>query len=181
MDKTLRTILSVGAYMAFIVLVNWLFIPGNLIEGVTQWSTNSWMGTLYLANVIVGFVFVLRDYAQREIGHKVLLATLMAGIPVWYFAGPGLALASLIAFALSETMDWAVYSFTKRPLQSRILLSSLLSVPVDTLAFQHLAGYLTPAAFVTEVLSKAVGVAVVWWLLRMRVGDTESPPVTQGL
>jgi len=153
--------------------VNWLFIPENLIEGVTQWSTNSWMGTLYLANVIVGFVFVLRDYAQREIGHKVLLATALAGLPVWWFAGPGLAIASLTAFALSEMTDWGVYSFTKRPLQDRILLSSILSVPVDTLAFQHLAGYLTPAAFVTEVASKAVGVAIVWYLLRLRVGNTE--------
>jgi len=175
MSRPARMILAVGAYVAFIVLVNWLFIPENLIEGVTQWSTNSWMGTLYLANVIVGFVFVLRDYAQREIGHKVLLATLLAGLPVWWLAGPGLAVASLTAFVLSETTDWAVYSFTKRPLQSRILVSSLLSVPVDTLAFQHLAGYLTPAAFVTEVLSKAVGVAIVWYLLRLRVGNVESP------
>ncbi|MBK8771284.1 MAG: hypothetical protein IPM06_12715 [Rhizobiales bacterium] len=173
MSRAARITLAVGAYVAFIVVVNWLFIPENLIEGVTQWSTNSWMGTLYLANVIVGFVFVLRDYAQREIGHKVLLATALAGLPVWWFAGPGLAIASLTAFALSEMTDWGVYSFTKRPLQDRILLSSILSVPVDTLAFQHLAGYLTPAAFVTEVASKAVGVAIVWYLLRLRVGNTE--------
>jgi queuosine precursor transporter len=173
MDRTGRMILAVGAYMAFIVLVNWLFVPENLVEGVTQWSTNTWMGTLYLANVIVGFVFVLRDYAQREVGHTVLVATLLAGIPVYLFAGPGLAIASLIAFALSELTDWAVYSFTRRPLQSRILLSSFIAVPVDTLAFQHLAGYLTPAAFVTEVLSKAIGVAIVWYLLRLRVGDRE--------
>jgi uncharacterized PurR-regulated membrane protein YhhQ (DUF165 family) len=173
-DRLLRASFAVGAYMAFIVLVNWLFVPDNLIEGVTQWSTNTWMGTLYLANIIVGFVFVLRDYAQREIGHKVLLATLLAGIPVYFFAGPGLATASLIAFALSETVDWAVYSFTGRTLQSRILLSAMLSVPVDTLAFQHLAGYLTPAAFVTEVASKAIGVAIVWYLLRMRTGNAET-------
>jgi hypothetical protein len=42
------------------------------------------------------------------------------------------------------------------------------------LAFQHLAGYLTPAAFVTEVLSKAVGVAAVWYLLKLRVGNAEA-------
>jgi queuosine precursor transporter len=174
MNRLSRVTLSVGAYVAFIVLVNWLFVPEQLIEGVTQWSTNTWMGTLYLANVIVGFVFVLRDYAQREIGHKVLLATLLAGLPVWYLAGPGLAFASLTAFALSEMTDWGVYSFTKRPLQNRILLSSLLSVPVDTLAFQHLAGYLSPAAFVTEVVSKAIGVAIVWYLLRLRVGSGET-------
>ena len=178
MNRFAPAALSVAAYVAFIVLVNWLFVPDQLIEGVTQWSTNTWMGTLYLANVIVGFVFVLRDYAQREIGHKVLLATLLAGIPVWFFAGPGLAIASMVAFALSETTDWAVYSFTKRPLQNRILVSSMLSVPVDTLAFQHLAGYLTPAAFVTEVLSKAIGVAVVWYLLRLRVGN--APVVAAG-
>jgi uncharacterized PurR-regulated membrane protein YhhQ (DUF165 family) len=173
MNRHAATILSVGAYVAFIVLVNWLFVPEQLIEGVTQWSTNTWMGTLYLANVIVGFVFVLRDYAQRAIGHKVLLATLLAGLPVWYLAGPGLAIASLVAFTLSEMTDWGVYSFTNRPLQNRILLSSLIAVPVDTLAFQHLAGYLTPAAFVTEVVSKAIGVAVVWYLLRLRVGNSE--------
>ncbi len=173
MTRVVPAAFAVGAYVAFIVLVNWLFVPEQLVEGVTQWSTNTWMGTLYLANVIVGFVFVLRDYAQREIGHKVLLATLLAGIPVWYFAGPGLAIASMAAFVLSEMTDWAVYSFTKRPLQNRILLSSMIAVPVDTLAFQHLAGYLTPAAFGTEVLSKALGVAVVWYLLRMRVGNSE--------
>ena len=174
MTRPFRVALAVGAYVAFIVLVNWLFIPANLIEGVTQWTTSGWFGTFYLANLIVGFVFVLRDYAQREIGHKVLLATLFAGLPVWYFAGPGLAIASLTAFALSEMTDWGVYSFTRRPLQNRILLSSLIAVPVDTLAFQYLAGYLTPAAFVTEVLSKAVGVAIVWYLLRLRFGNREA-------
>jgi queuosine precursor transporter len=173
MSRVAPTLLSVGAYVAFIVLVNWLFVPEQLVEGVTQWSTNTWMGTLYLANVIVGLVFVLRDYAQREIGHKVLLATVLAGIPVWYFAGKDLAVASMVAFALSEMTDWAVYSFTKRPLQNRIILSAIIAVPVDTLAFQHLAGYLTPAAFVTEVLSKALGVAVLWYLLRLRVGNAE--------
>jgi queuosine precursor transporter len=175
MGKLARIAMTVGPYVAFIVLVNWLFVPEHLIEGVTQWSTNTWMGTLYLANVIVGFVFVLRDYAQREIGHKVLLATLLAGIPVYYFAGPGLAFASLVAFALSEMTDWAVYSFTKRPLQDRIILSSLIAVPVDTLAFQYLAQYLSPAAFATEVVSKAIGVAIVWYLLRLRFGNAEAP------
>jgi uncharacterized PurR-regulated membrane protein YhhQ (DUF165 family) len=71
--------------------------------------------------------------------------------------------------------DWTVYSFTGRPLQNRILMSSLFSVPVDTLAFQHLAGYLTPAAFVTEVVSKAIGVAIIWYLLKLRTGNAPAP------
>jgi uncharacterized PurR-regulated membrane protein YhhQ (DUF165 family) len=64
--------------------------------------------------------------------------------------------------------DWGVYSYMRRPLSQRILFSSLIAVPLDTLAFQYLAGYLTPAAFATEIASKAVGVFLVWYLLRLR-------------
>ena len=156
-----RAVIWVGAYVAAIVLVNWLF------TAIAPMATP--LGDLYLANVVVGFIFVLRDYAQREIGHKILLATLAAGVLTYFMVDPAIAVASITAFVLSEMADWAIYSFTKRPLQSRILISSLVSVPLDTLAFQHLAGYLTPAAFTTEVLSKALGVAIVWYLLKLRM------------
>ena len=158
----------VAAYVASIVLVNWLFAPAQLVPGITIWPTM--FGDLFLANIIVGVVFVLRDYAQREVGHKVLLATLVAGAITYVMVDPAIAVASITAFILSELADWAIYSFWKKPLQQRILFSSLVAVPLDTFAFQHLAGYLTPAAFTTEVLSKAVGVLIVWYLLRLR-GD----------
>ena len=174
MNAAARSMIAVGAYVASIVVVNWLFAPTQLVEGVTQWTTASW-GTFYLANLVVGFVFVLRDYAQREIGHKVLLATLVAGLVTYAMVDAGIAVASITAFILSELADWAIYSFWKKPLQQRILVSSLVAVPLDTFAFQHLAGYLTPAAFTTEVLSKAVGVAIVWYLLRMRAGNGGTP------
>ncbi len=150
-------------YIASIVLVNWLFVA------VPALSTP--YGEFYLATVVVGFVFVLRDYAQREVGHKILLATLVAGIITWYMTNPALALASLTAFFISEMADWAVFSFTGRPLQSRILISSLISVPLDTVAFLYLSGYLTPVSMTTEVLSKALGVAAVWYLLKLRMGN----------
>jgi uncharacterized PurR-regulated membrane protein YhhQ (DUF165 family) len=153
----------VVAYIVSIVLVNWLF------AAVAPWPTI--FGDLYLANVVVGFVFVLRDYGQRQIGHKILLATLLAGIITYFMVDPAIALASLTAFILSEMTDWAIYSFTRRPLQQRILLSSLVAVPLDTLAFQYLANYLTPAAFTTEVLSKALCVFIVWYLLKLRMGN----------
>jgi uncharacterized PurR-regulated membrane protein YhhQ (DUF165 family) len=150
----------VAAYIVSIVLVNWLFVA------VAPWPTA--IGDLYLANVVVGFVFVLRDYAQRQVGHKILVATLLAGVVTYFMVDPAIALASITAFILSDLTDWAVYSFTRRPLQQRILLSSLIAVPLDTLAFQYLANYLTPAAFTTELLSKAFGVLIVWYLLKLR-------------
>ena len=147
-------------YVVSIVAVNWMFMS------IAPWSTP--LGDLYLANIVVGFVFVLRDYAQREVGHNVMFATAAAGALTWVMVDPAIAVASITAFFLSEMADWAIYSFTKRPLSQRILYSSLIAVPLDTLAFQYLAGYLTPAAFSMEMLSKALGVVLVWYLLRLR-------------
>ncbi len=147
-------------YVVSIVAVNWMF------TAIAPWPTP--LGDLYLANIVVGFVFVLRDYAQREAGHNVLFATAGAGIITWFMVDPAIAVASITAFILAEMADWAIYSFTKRPLSQRILYSSLIAVPLDTLAFQYLAGYLTPAAFSMEVVSKALGVVLVWYLLRLR-------------
>lgn len=147
-------------YVVSIVAVNWMF------TAIAPWSTP--LGDLYLANIVVGFVFVLRDYAQREIGHSILLATALGGVLTWFMVDPAIAVASITAFILSETADWGVYSFLRKPLSQRILYSSLIAVPLDTLAFQYLAGYLTPAAFATEIVSKAVGVFLVWYLLRLR-------------
>jgi uncharacterized PurR-regulated membrane protein YhhQ (DUF165 family) len=147
-------------YVAAIVLVNWMF------TSIAPWPTP--LGDLYLANIMVGFVFVLRDYAQREVGHRVLLATAVGGVITWFMVDPIIAVASITAFILSESADWGVYSFLRRPLSQRILISSLIAIPLDTLAFQYLAGYLTPAAFMTEIASKAVGVLLVWYLLRLR-------------
>lgn len=147
-------------YVVSIIAVNWMF------TAIAPWPTP--LGDLYLANIVVGFVFVLRDYAQREVGHNVLFATAAAGVLTWFMVDPAIAVASITAFILAEMADWAIYSFTRRPLSQRILYSSLIAVPLDTLAFQYLAGYLTPAAFSMEVVSKALGVVLVWYLLRLR-------------
>lgn len=153
-----------ATYILSIVLVNWLFVV------VPPLATP--VGDLNLATLVVGSVFVLRDYAQREVGHKVLVATLTAGIITWFMTSPELAIASLTAFFISEMADWAVFSFTKRPLQNRILISSLISIPLDSFAFLYLSGFLSAPSFSVETLSKAVGVFIVWLMLRARVKDT---------
>jgi uncharacterized PurR-regulated membrane protein YhhQ (DUF165 family) len=158
----------VALYVISIVMVNWLFVV------VPPLHTP--LGDLYLATVLVGAVFVLRDYAQRQIGHYILLAMLLAGILTWIMVDPALAIASLTAFAISETVDWAVFSFTGWPLQRRILRSSLVSVPADTLAFLYLSGFLTPATFSVEMLSKIVGVLIVWYLLKLRIDKLPAQP-----
>ena len=78
-----------ATYILSIVLVNWLFVV------VPPLATP--VGDLNLATLVVGAVFVLRDYAQREVGHKVLAATFVAGVITWFMTSPELAIASLTA------------------------------------------------------------------------------------
>ncbi len=151
----------VAYYIASIVAVNWLFVTLPYVP--TPWG--DWSG----ANIIVGFVFVLRDVAQRQVGHYILLATLAAGAMTYLTVNPVVALASVTAFMVSETTDWAVYSFTRRPLEARILLSSAISSPLDTIVFLSMMNFLTPASFTLETASKIAGAVLVWVMLRRRI------------
>jgi uncharacterized PurR-regulated membrane protein YhhQ (DUF165 family) len=151
----------VAVYIASIVAVNWLFVTLPFIDTpLGAWSA---------ANIVVGLVFVLRDMAQRQLGHFVLLATLAAGFLTYLTVDPAVALASVTAFLASEMADWAVYSFTRRPLESRILLSSAVASPLDTVVFLGMMGFLSPASFSLETASKLAGALVVWILLRRRL------------
>jgi uncharacterized PurR-regulated membrane protein YhhQ (DUF165 family) len=82
-------------------------------------------------------VFVIRDFVQREMGHRVLIVMAMAIAWSFYYAWPVIALASGIAFAISEGVDWLLFTFTKYRLSTRILLSSALAAPVDTTVFLY--------------------------------------------
>ena len=44
-------------------------------------------------------------------------------------------MASAAAFAVGELGDWAVYTFTRRPFSQRILISSLIGAPLDSIVF----------------------------------------------
>jgi len=112
--------------------------------------------------LLVGGVFVLRDYVQRAAGHWVLLA-MAIGLGLSYaLADPYVALASAAAFAISELTDYLIYSVTKRPFRDRVLLSSFISTPVDTFVFLALISGLTTGTFVLMVLSKLAAAAIVW-------------------
>ena len=148
-------------YIALIVAVNYAFtqIPPITLPDGTVWPPVA---------LIVGFVFVVRDFAQREIGHRVLLAMLAGAVLSYYMADPFVAIASAAAFAVSELADWAVYSFTGRPLSQRILYSSALGAPIDSAAFLGGIGLLSATGVAAMTLSKMAGALLVWWMVRRR-------------
>ena len=154
MKYALLYILSVVAVNCAFDLVDPLTLPGGQI-----WPP---------ASLVVGFVFVIRDYAQREIGHYILPAMLIGGALSWFLASPDVALASVCAFLTSELLDWAVYTFTGRPFSQRILLSSAFSTPVDSVVFLAMVGLFSWSSVLLMTLSKMVGALVVFFIARRR-------------
>ncbi|MBF0333532.1 MAG: hypothetical protein HQL38_02495 [Alphaproteobacteria bacterium] len=152
---------ATALYIAMIVAVNYGFsaVPLVKLPDGTMWPPMS---------LLVGFVFVMRDFAQREIGHRVLLAMLVGAALSWLMADPYVAIASAIAFLVSEAADWAVYSFTRRPMHQRVLLSSLAGAPLDSAVFLAAIGHLSASGVVTMTASKLAGALIVWWLMRRR-------------
>ena len=156
-----------ASYIALIVIVNWLFTVVPLVEmgGGDKWPPVA---------LIVGLVFVVRDFAQRAIGHWVLAAMLIAAVLSYFMANPFVAYASVAAFAISELVDWLVYSFTKRPFAQRILISSAIATPIDSVVFLGILGFLSAPAVLAMTASKLVGALIVWYLVRKRM-DIERP------
>lgn len=141
-------------YLVSIVLINIGFIYVPLVHG---WPPMS---------LAVGLVFVLRDFAQREIGHKVLLVMLLGAVLSYLMASPMVAVASCTAYLVSELIDWAVYTFSKRPLRQRVLLSSAISTPVDSAVFLGLIGFFSISGVLLMTASKMLAALVVYFWLR---------------
>ena len=146
-------------YIALIVAVNYGFTVTPLVAlpGGEKWPPIS---------LLVGFIFVARDFAQREIGHRVIIAMLAAGALSYIMADPFVAAASVAAFLFSEFADWAVYSFTGRSFADRVLLSSAVGTPLDSVVFLGIIGQLSMAGVLAMTASKMLGALAVWWLIR---------------
>ncbi|MDR2891546.1 MAG: VUT family protein [Deltaproteobacteria bacterium] len=148
-------------YIFTIVLVNCAFtvVPIFFLPGGEAWSPVA---------LIVGFIFVIRDYAQRAIGHKVLLAMLIGGAISWLMASPEVALASICAFLVGELLDWSVYTFTRRPFSQRVLLSSAIGTPLDSAVFMLMIGMFSWPSVIIMTASKMLGATAVFLMARQR-------------
>jgi|TARA_R110000803_G_scaffold136388_1_gene203346 queuosine precursor transporter len=154
MDKYKYT----GFYILSVVLVNIGFVYIPMI---------SLFGEMFPPmTLVVGAIFILRDYAQREIGHKILGAMLIGAVLSYFMADPYIAVASLVAFIISEVVDWSVYTFTKKPLAQRILISSAISTPIDSLIFLQMIGSFTTTGFLVMTIAKMLAALLVWWKVK---------------
>lgn len=147
-------------YIVLIVLLNTLFtyIPLTNVFG-SEVSPMDWT---------VGVVYVLRDFAQRELHHKVIIAMFLGSILSYGLASKEMAIASMSAFLIAEFIDWSIYTFTHRPLSQRILWSASLSSPIDSSVFLAIIHQFNCLGVVILSLAKIAGVFIVWYVWRER-------------
>lgn len=161
-----------GATLAALYLGVSLFV--NIT--ISWWPPQNVLGIeLPPGLLLVGLIFVVRDYAQREIGTGVIALTLLAALLTYFFIGERIGLASGIAFTISEGLDQYIYSLTKRPMKSRILISSAVSVPFDGLIFLGLMGWLTTELFLVHYALKMIASLLMWVWLNNRANPPSNP------
>jgi uncharacterized PurR-regulated membrane protein YhhQ (DUF165 family) len=142
------------SYLLLIFLVNFLFpiLPMCTVFG-QSFST---------ADVLVGVVYILRDFAQREVGGKILYVMIVGCVLSYLLADKLISIASICSFAVGETIDWGFFTYTRKPFSQRLLTSSAISVPADSLVFLYLINQLNLAGFLVMSTAKILGVFSIW-------------------
>lgn len=142
----------------------------------------TWFGwlTFPAGAVFIGLTFSMRDFVQREWGHRdvwwfmiatTVITTLMGVIlshlpvPLWK-----VALGSAVAFIVSEAIDWAVYYFMKKDIIWRICVSNIFSTPIDSILFVGIVfggwSFLNPPVWgqtIVKYLSGLLVIPIILW------------------
>lgn len=155
-------------YILCIVAANWATNRFGLIPFFGLAVT---AGTFF-----AGAALVLRDGVQTALGKKAVIVAILIGAALSYFTSSEmLALASGLAFLVSEGVDFAVFTpLRAKYLPMAVLLSSVVAAPVDTVLFLYLAGFgVTWEAVLGQFLVKTLLAAAVAW----RLARSTSPAV----
>ena len=160
----MTTKLLVTAYLAAIVLANWIvsiYGPG---------------ASVLTAFVLIGLIVTTRDRLHDAWGNNLrrnMGALILGGSALSLLLGSGvtrIALASGVAFLVSESVDAALYHFLrKRGWYERVNGSNAASSLVDSVLFPWLAfGGLMPLITLGQWAAKTFGGAIWSWMLRPR-------------
>lgn len=127
-------------FIVTIFFANWLI--GNVGYGCNPVCTIPvWLGIYAPSGVLaIGLGFTLRDLVQRYLGVKWTLLAILTGAALSALLNPFLALASGIAFLLSELLDLAVYTpLHRRHIYWAVIGSNVVGLIVDSIVFLSLA------------------------------------------
>lgn len=157
-------------FIATIFFANWAIVTFGLVPVGP--------GLIAPAGVyFAGLAFTFRDLAQDRLGRGWIVAAIVAGALLSGLVSEKFAVASGIAFLISELLDFAVYTpLRKRNWLGAVAASNIVGLAADSVIFlwlafdslQYLPGQIVGKAWMTLL---AVGVL---WLLRRRLAPTPS-------
>lgn len=123
--------MSVAFYLGSIILGNILVHSLGLITV---------FGLTFPAGAVaIGLTFSARDFVQVRYGKIGCWAWMLVASVITFVFNQQLALASVFAFFIAELSDWMIYTYTGGSFKKRLLLSNLVSTPLDSLVFVLLA------------------------------------------
>lgn len=125
-----------AVYMAAIIAANWMTATYGLVP--VGFGLKVTAGTF-----AAGAVLLVRDRLQLVANRWWVLGAIIGGALLSAVTStPAIAVASGVAFIVSEMVDWAVFSPLRgRSLPLAVVVSSVVAAPVDTVLFLYLAGF----------------------------------------
>lgn len=140
----------IEGYIFLVLFIATVWFANFLILNVgTQFDPNGahmipvWFNNLVWAPsgvLAVGIGFTLRDLVQRRLGPGWTVIGIIVGASLSMILSPALALASGLAFILSEGLDFFVYTpLSKKNLYLAVIGSNVVGLIVDSAVFLGLA------------------------------------------
>lgn len=168
MSSRARALIVSTAFVGCVLAANYVTTRYGMLFKSTPLAMTA--GTLF-----AGATFVLRDNVHDLTGERWrrwMLALIVAGsLLSFLISAPFIALASAVAFALSESADALIYE----PLRARgyikaALASNAVGACVDTIVFLTIAGFPIRQALLGQLVGKTAvtllalgGVLIVRW------------------
>lgn len=164
----IKTLAITASFLACILAANYVTSRLGMIP--VGFGLIATAGTYF-----AGLTFILRDALQDTAGKRWTIATIAAGAALSFLVSdPFIALASAVAFGLSELSDLAVYTpLRKRGYIRAAIASNIVGTLVDTIAFLAIAGFPIWVALPGQIAGKlaitaAVVIAVAVWRAALR-------------
>lgn len=152
-----RTLALAAAFIGCILAANYVTTRYGMVP--VGFGLVATAGTYF-----AGLSFVIRDSLQDAAGKGWTLAVIAVGAALSFLiADPFIALASAVAFGISECVDLAIYTpLRKRGYIRAAIASNVAGSLVDTIAFLLIAGFPLMAALPGQMVGKvAVTLATV--------------------
>jgi uncharacterized PurR-regulated membrane protein YhhQ (DUF165 family) len=159
-------------YIAVIVLANWAIQTFGVVP--VGFGLAAPAGVYF-----AGLAFTLRDLVQEQLGRIWTILAIVIGAGLSALVSPQFAVASGIAFLVSELADLAVYTpLRQRNWLAAVALSNTVGLTIDSGLFLALAfGSLDflPGQIVGKLWMTLLAVALLWTVRRRFAPRPEAP------